>query len=825
MSLAKRYSAFVHRRPGLVLVVAGALLAPAVWAAAHLGLATDFKDLLPRSRPSVVELDRIADRLESGVSLQIAVEGESLPAMERFADDLGARLRALPPDLILRVDESFVGERAFFERNRWLYASLEDLQAAAEELERRVIAETPFSLDLDDEPSNLDDVEKRMRDKAQKWDRFPDGYYVGADGHLLAIFVTVPSATGTDFVAARRLLDRIRVEVDAVRPPDLRVTLTGDLVTGVREYAALKADVLLSSTLCLLLVLAVIVIYYGRFRAIFILGGVLAVGVGWTFGFARVAIGHLNTSTAFLGSIVAGNGINFGIVLLARFFEERRRGASAAAALDVAVRRTAPGTAGAALAAGIAYGSLAITDFRGFNQFGVIGGVGMLLCWIASYTVGPALIAISERVPWLARSTNRPWRDPFARPFLAVLRGAPRAAIVVPLLAIVVGGAVTVRFLAHDPFEYDFRRLRSRLSDLDGAIGVGRRLARIRDAGNDGAVVIAPSRPRAREVAAALAGDPAVAHAYVFDDLVPSDQDQKLRLLAHMRAVIDKILPNLDARERSKLIANRPPADLRALGDADVPEKLRAPFTENDGTLGRVVLVTPPPGHTAWDGQYLLRFADAIESARLPDGTPISAAGRPLVFADILRSVLADGPRAVAAALAGVLALVAAGMRRGRPIVLVMAALTGGVAIMLGVAALAGIRLNFLNFVAVPITIGVGADYAINLVRRHLDEPDVPPERLVETTGGALVLCSMTTTIGYGTLLVAANRAIASFGLLAAVGELACLTTALVLLPAVLRQGHRRTRGAGAGTSRPRAKSAVVDAAIESMARWSATKR
>ena len=49
------------------------------------------------------------------------------------------------------------------------------------------------------------------------------GYYVGADGHLLAIFVTVPSATGTDFVAARRLLDRIRVEVDAVRPPDLRV--------------------------------------------------------------------------------------------------------------------------------------------------------------------------------------------------------------------------------------------------------------------------------------------------------------------------------------------------------------------------------------------------------------------------------------------------------------------------------------------------------------------------------------------------------------------------------------------------------------------------
>src|SRR5207245_5163548 len=102
----------------------------------------------------------------------------------------------------------------------------------------------------------------------------------------------------------------------------------------------------------------------------------------------------------------------------------------------------------------------------------------------------------------------------------------------------------------------------------------------------------------------------------------------------------------------------------------------------------------------------------------------------------------------------------------------------------MGTAALAGMRLNFLNFVAIPITIGVGADYAINMMRRRVDEPGQPPEQLVATMGGALVLCSLTTVIGYGTLLVAANRAIASFGLLAALGEIACLMTALVLLPA-----------------------------------------
>jgi predicted RND superfamily exporter protein len=790
MSLAERYSDFVYRKPWTVLLVAAALLAPAAWAASRLQLATDFKDLLPRNRPSVVELDRLAKRIDSGVSLQIAVEGNDLPAMKRFADDMAKRLRALPQGMIESVDESFADERAYFDRNRWLFASEDDLQAASDALDRRVIAETPFALELDDH-SDLDDVEQRFRKQASEWDHFPDGYYVGENGHLLAIFVTVSSTTGTDFAAARHLLERIRAEVDAANPKSydtsLRVTLAGDLVTGIREYAALKADVFLSTALCVFLVLAVIVLYYGRFRSIVILGAALAVGVGWTFGFARLAIGHLNTSTAFLGSIVAGNGINFGIVMLARYFEERRHGREARTALDLALRRTAPGTAGAALAAGIAYGSLMVTDFRGFNQFGVIGGVGMLLCWIASYTVGPALIVLSERIPWLARRSSRPWRDPMARPFLWVLRRIPRAALIVPALTMTLGSVLTIRFLANDPFEYDFDHLRSKLSDSDGAISAGRRTARIRDAGNDGAIAVARDRAQARALAAAVAADPAVEHAYTFDDLLPNQQAEKLALLDHMRAVIDKVAPNLDDGEQRHVLANRPPPGLRPLGDDDVPPKLSSRFVEKDGTLGRIVLITPRAGHTGWDGHFLLQFAGAVESTRLPDGSVVPAAGRPLVFADILRSVVADGPRAVALSLFGVLLLVAATVRRLRPVLIVLGTLIGGLGIMLGIAAVSGVRINFLNFVAIPITIGVGADYAINLVRRHQGEPGLPPHTLVATTGGAVVLCSLTTIIGYGTLLVATNRAIASFGLLAVLGEISCLTTAMLLLPSLLR--------------------------------------
>jgi predicted RND superfamily exporter protein len=58
---------------------------------------------------------------------------------------------------------------------------------------------------------------------------------------------------------------------------------------------------------------------------------------------------------------------------------------------------------------------------------------------------------------------------------------------------------------------------------------------------------------------------------------------------------------------------------------------------------------------------------------------------------------------------------------------------------------------------------------------------------VVRTTGGAVALCSLTTVLGYSSLLVARNQALISFGVLADLGELACLAAAIFALPAVLR--------------------------------------
>src|SRR5208282_4161706 len=95
-------------------------------------------------------------------------------------------------------------------------------------------------------------------------------------------------------------------------------------------------------------------------------------------------------------------------------------------------------------------------------------------------------------------------------------------------------------------------------------------------------------------------------------------------------------------------------------------------------------------------------------------------------------------------------------------------------------------KVNFANFIAFPITFGIGVDYSVNLVMRYIQDGERDPSDAVRSVGGAVALCSMTTILGYSSLLMAENRALFLFGLVAVMGEVCCLSTALVLLPAVL---------------------------------------
>ncbi len=236
-----------------------------------------------------------------------------------------------------------------------------------------------------------------------------------------------------------------------------------------------------------------------------------------------------------------------------------------------------------------------------------------------------------------------------------------------------------------------------------------------------------------------------------------------------------------------------PPADLRPFDVADLPPVLRAPLTEMDGRVGTPVLVYPAARMDPWNGRSVSAFAAELRSIPMPrPGIPMASST--LVFADVLAAIEKDGPRATLLSLAGVATLVLLAFGLGRRSIRslsdagwVLASLGMGVLWFGGLAGALHIRLNMLNFIALPITFGIGVDYATNVFqRRRLDHARSIGD-VIGTTGGAVGLCSLTTIIGYSSLLVARNQALISFGLLAVMGEVACLAAALLALPAVLR--------------------------------------
>ena len=120
---------------------------------------------------------------------------------------------------------------------------------------------------------------------------------------------------------------------------------------------------------------------------------------------------------------------------------------------------------------------------------------------------------------------------------------------------------------------------------------------------------------------------------------------------------------------------------------------------------------------------------------------------------------------------------------RTRRAVAVLAASSAGSILMIAVCALAGLKINFLDFVALPITLGLGIDYAINIADRatHAD-----PLVALRSTGGTVLVCSLTTVFGYLSLMVSDNLSIRGFGLASLIGEVTCMIAAFVIVPAVI---------------------------------------
>jgi predicted RND superfamily exporter protein len=800
-----RYQRFVTRYPAPIVIGALAVGVAATVLAARLQLRTALVELLPSDDPGVVALARTQKRMGDLSLLLIGIHSPDYAANLRYAEALTGKLRALPPRVLSQASYDVADLRDFYRQNKWLFATEDDLESIRDRLRNEIgKRKNPLFVSLD-APEPMARLQQRLERSRGVDQRFPGGIFSNEDGRYVWIAALPPGGLFVEhagealFSAAQRLIEQ---DPPSRYHPAMRADLSGPIATSIATRKAVERDIAWVTCICLTVVALSIGLYFRRLRAIPLTGIPAALGTLLAFAVAELSFGYLSSSTAFLGTIIIGNGINHAIVLMSRYEEHRARGAGPERALASALAGVWRGTAVAALAASAAYASLTLTSFRGFYQFGVMGAVGSLCCWISTFTVLPALLVILDGRGRTARASLP--RAPIELGWLA--RGLARrsAAVTATFTLLAIAALFGLRHFLKDPFEYDFRKLDARLDTSEDSKQLNRSADRLFGRWPSPTIVLAdtvdevlPIRETIRRQDHAFPGPDVIGQVVTVQDLLPGPPDvqrRKLALIAQIRKLThDPALAVLTDDERAELSRVDPPPSLRELGPLDLPLLARRPFTEGDGSLGRVVLVYPPDaGISVWNGRDLLKIASVLQVLHLPDGRVIETSGSAVVFGAMIRSILHDAPIATLASLVAVLVIITFSIRPFSAAWLALGTLALGVLLMIGGAGWARVHVTFLNFIALPITFGVGAEYALNVISRCREERDAA--RAVVSTGAAVALCSWTTIVGYGSLLAARNQALQGFGRLAILGEVSCLSAAIVALPALLLWRQTRAR-------------------------------
>lgn len=825
------YVALAHRRSGAIVLGFVVLAALSLWPALALvgNLQTDLVELLPPDHPAVAALRRVAPRQISSTNLVVILESPDAQANRRLAEALRPRLSELVGTVFSEVQwkpDNEVGE--FLYRNRFLYADRSDLQAAEVLLERLLaVRSSPLLVDLEgDAEADLAALRQRLAPKslpavspAAAPGSTPPAYFErhppGSATHYLGIMLWRRS-DGLATLGDQATLDAVKGLVSRAQPssfhPAMKVEYSGAIAMALAEQRAVIDDLSFASTVCVGLVLLSIYLFFRRLGALVAVGVPAIIGLLFSLAAARYAVGSLNANSAFLISIILGNGINAPIMLLARYGEQRGQDPNRITAMQTACSATLVGTLTAMVAASIAYGSLMGTNLRGLSQFGFIGGLGMLLVWLTTFALLPALVALVERyIPNAMTAAPPPWRGPFAWLGRHIAH-RPLAVALLCLVSVVALSRPALRW-AREPLDYSPSALRTDNPEVNRLWGIMYDLGM----GNLGAghiardgVILVDSPDQADAVADALwAQDQALGERRVLEEvrtihkILPREQPEKLAILARLRQTLDRYHHFIDDGEWRDLQDFRPPDDLRPIGIPDLPRRLRENFTEVDGTVGRFIGIDADPHRfNEDDGRDLIRLDRSLRVQH--QGKTWVAAATSTLFASMLDLIMQDAPRMIGVALCGVclLLMMVFGARQALWVGLPLAL---GLFWLVGLLGTLGWRLNFLNFAALPITIGVGADYAANLAARLRNEAGAaatqPPEsladclsRLVADTGSAVSLCSLTTILGYSSLLLSRSRALQSFGRLANLGEVTCLLSALIALPCLFALLARRRR-------------------------------
>lgn len=664
-----------------------------------------------------------------------------------------------------------------------------------------------------------------------------EGYFWAAEKRYLLLLVT-PVKDKQTFNRTRAALERLRTVIQEARAafPEVQVGVTGQEALRTDEMTIALQDMSWATWISMAGVWLLIFLFFRSGGRTFIRIIALLVGMCWTFGWATLFIGHLNILSVVFAPMLIGIGDDYIAHWFARLEEEEQQpGISPREAILRVGAGAGPGILTAGASAALSFLPFVLTGFKGLVELGLITGVGILLNVAADLIVLPLLSLYSRKPTRLSPPSEAPETA-------NLLRFSRRQAFWVLLGAAVLsvyGGWYGLRV------GFDLNPLHLQAAGSE-SVEWEERLRQHANRSVIHASTLALSADEVFRKTAAFQALPSVWKVQSVFSLLPEQQEDKLpRLhamladfptvrplaepghppdlnafrdilgrirfkmddaqaeqwgarrpvieqLASVRELTGDILTILqqdparstpalaayqqrfhqDLRETLELMAQGRQASLMRLDD--LPAMLRERFFLNNQYMIRIY-----PRYDIWEWEPRDRFVSDLRSV------DAQVVGDVITLHDFTDAFQQASIEAAIYALLAIFLLLILTFRDWRLSLLALVPLLVGTLLTFGVMGLAEIRFNPANMVFLPIIVGVGVEYGIVLLHRW-QEGRMLPGHLPLSTGKGVILAALTTTIGFGSLIICRHQGIFSLGFLSFVGSLFVLAAAVLLIPAIL---------------------------------------
>jgi len=625
------------------------------------------------------------------------------------------------------------------------------------------------------------------------------------DARALLIRVSGAKHAG-DMDFTKPFMQSIRAAVAAAGPGELHIDYGGSYAIAELAEREIRADMIRSVVGSIVLLQIIFLLIYRNPFCFPIAFAPVALGVVVAFALCWLFRSKLTPVTAVGGAVLAGLGIDYCIHYLSHYEMRRAKGDSALEATQHGVNLVGA-LAAACVASLVAFAAILFARVPALHEFGQLGILGLGASFLAALTLLPALLRLTDRRQATAGSPLR--LD--VEPLMHFTRGrAKHCLIAMGSLALAAAAVSAVSLTGSQRFALFETSVSVMHPQPNPPLETRDRVAE-RFGGSPHSLVIylraddpddllrlahrVDERLDAPSVRSLGLLSPFGLASMLPDPRDKADRAQKLQALDPQQ-----IQQNFQSAVRRAGFSPKPfakyEAYLRQLVRPDDPPGVSALAVHTD--LARSMLPTAAlgeQGRAAQQAVTLVPLAESLDDRQrrqtVIDGVRDAMADLPgatltgiaVLGQDAQNAVREDLGRLLA--LAGIVVLIWLGIvfRHPRDVLLALLPTAFGCVFVLAVMCLAGVRLNMINLIALPLLAGLGVDDGIFLVsgfRRRL----AGAHGDLLASAHAVTMTSLTTGLAFGSLAITSVPAIRSLGILLAVGIAACwLATVFLLAP------------------------------------------